>query len=150
MDQSSEIINVLLSYEVINQEQLDSAAAKIEEVAAKQQEQNQGLETRDQTVSRLSVEEALVQLNFITWEHVAAALSQISGIPYVKLESYELNEELVTKIPEKLAKRHNLIAIQQDEDKLVVAITNPNNIAALDDISLMLGFYVEAVIAPRD
>ncbi|HON57476.1 MAG TPA: GspE/PulE family protein, partial [bacterium] len=44
----------------------------------------------------------------------------------------------------------NLIAIQQDEEKMVIAIADPNNLAALDDISLMLGFYVEAVIAPKN
>lgn len=150
MDQTAEIINVLLSYEVITQEQIDAATAKIEELNAKQiSEISQGLEKEAAPV-KISLEEMLVQLNYITWEHIAAALSQISGIPYVKLESYDLSEELATKIPEKLSRRHNLIAIQQDEDKLIVAIANPNNLAALDDISLMLGFYVEVVIAPRD
>jgi len=156
MFQNNDIINILLSYEVITQEQIAQAEKRINELIEKENaskiggEPGAGQNREIGTTATPPLEEILVELNFISWEHIAAALSHISGIPYVKLENYDLTEELVLKIPEKLARRHNLIAIQQDEDKLVVAIANPNNLAALDDISLMLGYYVEAVIAPKD
>ncbi|HPN31846.1 MAG TPA: hypothetical protein PKY81_12910, partial [bacterium] len=71
MDQTAEIINVLLSYEVITQEQIDAATAKIEELNAKQiSEISQGLEKEAAPV-KISLEEMLVQLNYITWEHIA-------------------------------------------------------------------------------
>jgi len=154
MDGTNEVLNLLLEYEVLTHEQIEEANQKLQDEIAKiQEQQNTAVAEiggqRDQ-VQYPTLEEILISLNYITWEHIAAALSQLSGIPYVKLESYELTEDIVLKVPEKLAKKHTLIAIQHDEDKLIVAIADPHNLAALDDISLMLGYYVEAVIAPKD
>ena len=101
MEQYSELINIFLSYEIITPELIAEAQEYIENSVKKTQE-NQQLEKPSEPPKQISIEEALINLNYLTWEHIAAGHSQISGIPYVKLENYELNEELVAKIPKNL------------------------------------------------
>jgi len=91
----------------------------------------------------------LVHLQYATGEQIAAALSAQLGIPYVRLSDYNITEDLVKILPAKVARKHKILPIEQVEDKLVVAVADPLDIAALDNISIMLGFYVEPVIAPE-
>lgn len=124
--------DVLFQSEIINEEQYKTV---VEEA------QNKNLETKD----------VLLELKYATPEQVCASLSALTGIPYVKLSDYNLDEVTVQKIPEKLSRKHQLIAIEEYEDgRLLIAIADPYNVTALDDINMMLGYYAEAVLAPID
>lgn len=97
------------------------------------------------------VKDAILELKYATPDQICASLSALTGIPYIKLSEYTLNETIVQKIPEKIARRHKLIAIEQyEEGRLLVAIADPYNVTALDDINMMLGYYVEAVLASEN
>ncbi|HOK40174.1 MAG TPA: ATPase, T2SS/T4P/T4SS family [bacterium] len=94
--------------------------------------------------------EILKELKYATDEQICAALSALTGIPYIKLENYPLTESVVQKIPEKIARKNKLIAVEQyDDGRLLLAIADPYNVTALDDINIMLGYYLETVLAPE-
>ena len=71
------------------------------------------------------------------------------GIPHVVLDKYHISPDIPKLISERLAKRHGLIPIRLDRGKLVVAMSDPLNIFAMDDIKLITGYDVEPVIATK-
>ncbi len=91
--------------------------------------------------------QTLVELGLVTPEQIAAALSAQLGIPYVRLTDYLITQELCAKIPERVARQHKLIPIEEIGGKLIVAVADPLDITALDDLQLMLGLDIEPVIA---
>ncbi len=92
--------------------------------------------------------EALKEKGYITDQDIVQVLEFQLGIPYVNLERIEISPEAVKKIPENLAKRHKLIAIRIDQDnKLVVAMSDPMNIFAIDDIKICSGLDIVPNIA---
>lgn len=91
--------------------------------------------------------QTLVELGLVTPEQIAAALSAQLGIPYVRLADYTITPELIHRIPERVARQHKLIPIEEVGGRVVVAVADPLDITALDDLQLMLGLDIEPVIA---
>ncbi len=91
--------------------------------------------------------QTMVELGLVSPEQIAAALSAQLGIPYVRLADYTITPDLIQKIPVQVAKRHKLIPIEEVGAKLIVAVADPLDITALDDLQLMLGLEIEPVIA---
>lgn len=79
----------------------------------------------------------LVSLGYVKEEDVAQALTVQYGFPYLPLEHYEINAETVRLIPEELALKHNAIIIDKIGDLLTVAMSNPLNSAAVEEIEEM-------------
>ena len=69
------------------------------------------------------------------------------SIPYVELDSYLIDEKLIELVPEKLARRYQLIPIFMIDNTLTVAMTDPQNIFAADDIRLKTGCEIEPVVS---
>ena len=69
------------------------------------------------------------------------------GVPFVDLDEVEIDRELVRSIPEHLAHRYKVIPVGQERGKLSLAMVDPLNIFAIDDIRLITGFDIEPVIA---
>ena len=124
--------NLLVDAGMINQEQLDEALA-------------------EQKGSGKKIGQVLMEKGFISKQDIEQVLEFQLGIPYVNLERIEVDIEAVQKIPENLAKRHKLIAYKIDHDnKLVVAMSDPLNIVALDDIKICSGLDIVPNIAPQE
>lgn len=68
-----------------------------------------------------------------------------AGIPFVKLNNYIIDSEVVKILPEKLAKKHKMIPIFKIKDTLTVAIDDPLNIIALDEARLVTGCNIQLV-----
>ena len=91
--------------------------------------------------------EVLMEQNIVDENQIIEALEFQLGIPHVVLDKYFIEPEIAKLISERLARRHCLIPIRFERGKLVVAMSDPLNIFAMDDIKLATGYEVEPVIA---
>lgn len=82
------------------------------------------------------IEEVLVQKGIITEEDILGVLEIQLGIPYMNLEQYDIDYNIASIIPENLARRYTVIAVGMDNKKLKVAMKDPLNMFALDDLKL--------------
>lgn len=89
----------------------------------------------------------LVMLGFAKEEDIAQALTVQYGFPYLPLDCYEMNNDAVKLIPENVAFQYNLIAIDKIGDLLTIAMSNPLNTQAIEDIEMMTKCNVQAFVA---
>ena len=79
----------------------------------------------------------------------AKQLSKQYGVPFVNLDDYEITAAVLARVPPELAERHRLLPLNIDEESptLVVAMANPGDADAIDEIQLRTGFTVDVVVA---
>jgi len=114
-----------------------------------------GLITKQQLEKALSVQkdkggligQILVVLGFTKEDEIAQALTVQYGFPYLPLQNYELNKTVVQIIPENVAKQYCLIAIDRIGDTLTVAMSNPLNLKAVEDIELLSKSNVQVFVS---
>jgi type IV pilus assembly protein PilB len=78
--------------------------------------------------------EVIVKLGFATEEAIAYCLSLQFGFPYLPLENYEISKEVVNLIPKNVSSHYCLIAIDKIGNTLTIAIANPLNVQAVEDL----------------
>ena len=93
--------------------------------------------------------ELLVELKYITEADIIEVLEFQLGIPHINLEKVIIQPEVPRLITENLARRHTLIPIRSDKGKIVVAMSDPLNIFAIDDVKIATGLDVHAVIGTK-
>lgn len=71
-------------------------------------------------------------------------------IPYIDLDKYSINKSIVTIIPENIARRYGLIAIDKKDGLLMVAMADPLNIFALDDIKFSVKMEIQPVVSDNE
>jgi type IV pilus assembly protein PilB len=91
--------------------------------------------------------EALVKLKLIKEETLVAALSKQYGIPPVDLDSYDVDPDVIRLVSEELVHKYHLIPINRVGSTLIVAVEDPSNMFAIDDIKFLTGYNVEVVLA---
>lgn len=92
--------------------------------------------------------DAILYLNLMGDEDIAAAYGKYLSIDYLALDDVSnIDLSVARTIPESIAERFNLVAISQDEDKIVVAMTDPLDLVALDIISLKTKKQIHTVIS---
>ena len=114
-----------------------------------------GLITKEQLQEALEVQKKdnerlgtiLVKLGYLTEEEITSFLSKQYGIPAVNLEHFEISEDVIKRIPSDIARKYMLIPITRTGSTLTVAMADPTNIYALDDIKFLTGLNVEPVVA---
>ncbi|MCK8825278.1 GspE/PulE family protein [Fuchsiella alkaliacetigena] len=89
----------------------------------------------------------LKEMNLVTEEDVMAALELQLGIPRVNLRKFIIDSEVVKMIPESMAKRHKLIPIKLKDDVLTVAMVDPVDVMALDDVKAHTDCEMKPLIA---
>jgi len=89
----------------------------------------------------------LIDSGFIDEHRMVEVLEAQLGIPHVDLTKYHIDAEIPVLISERLASRHHAIPIAINKEKLVVAMSDPLDIFALDDVKLATGYEIEPVIA---
>jgi type IV pilus assembly protein PilB len=89
----------------------------------------------------------LVSLGFTTEEKIAEALTIQYGFPYLPLSSYELDGDVIKIIPENVARQYELVAIDKIGNVLTVAMSNPLNVAAVEDIEMMTKHEVQVFVS---
>jgi type IV pilus assembly protein PilB len=89
----------------------------------------------------------LVKLGFIKEEELTAFLSKQYGVPSINLSEFEIDSSVRQLIPAEVAQKYHLIPINRAGSTLIVAMSDPSNIFAIDDIKFMTGYNVEVVVA---
>jgi len=93
--------------------------------------------------------EILVELEIISEEDIANALAKQKNLPVVNLEEYEVNAHAAGLISERIARRHMGLPIGYEDGKLVLAMANPLDIHAIDDLRVMTGYEIKPVVCTR-
>jgi len=89
----------------------------------------------------------LVKLGFISEDDITSFLSRQYGVPSINLSHFEIDSAVIKLIPSEIAQKHQIIPINRTGNVLTVAMADPSNIFAIDDIKFMTGFKVEPVVA---
>ena len=95
------------------------------------------------------IDKILVDEGFVTINDIAELLECQLGIPYIDLERHFIKAEIVLKIPESIARRYDLIAIDIEGNSLLVAMSDPLNIFAIDDLKLHTNYEIKPVMADK-
>jgi type IV pilus assembly protein PilB len=94
--------------------------------------------------------DALLQRGHITEQQLIEVLEFQLGIPHVSLYRYPFDTKLFNLIPKETAKRHLMIPLKKEEDKLFVAMADPMDFYAIEDLRLSTGFQIQPAIATKD
>ncbi len=89
----------------------------------------------------------LVMLGFVSDEEVTNFLSRQYGVPAINLQYFEIDPSVVKLIPEETAKRYQILPLSRVGASLTIAMVDPTNVFAMDDIKFMTGFNIEPVVA---
>ncbi len=93
--------------------------------------------------------EVIVEMGYMTEIKFAQALAGKLKVPYVDLQTFKIDDEAVSKIPEQLAKKHTVIAIDIVGKRLTVATDDPINFNILEDVKVITGMDTIPVLATR-
>jgi len=105
----------------------------------------QAIDEQKQAGGRLGLN--LTRLGFITEKDLTAFLSRQYGIPTIDLATAEIDPEIVKLIPEDVCMKYQIIPVSRTGATLIMAMADPSNIFAIDDIKFLTGYNVEPLIA---
>jgi len=89
----------------------------------------------------------LVKLGFVKDEEITALLSKQYGVPSINLAQFEIDPAIVKLIPAETAQKYQIVPLSRAGATLTIAMTDPTNVFAMDDIKFMTGYNVEPVVA---
>jgi type IV pilus assembly protein PilB len=89
----------------------------------------------------------LVKLGFVRDEEITALLSRQYGVPSIDLGKFEIDAAVVKLIPGETAQKYQVVPLSRAGATLTLAMTDPTNVFAMDDIKFMTGYNVEPVVA---
>ena len=89
----------------------------------------------------------LVELGYVTEKEVLDALGKRMGLQIIKLDNFKIDTAAVARIPKQLASKYNMIAIAEDAGKLTVAMSDPLNFYAVEDVRQTTGMTLEVYLA---
>jgi type IV pilus assembly protein PilB len=119
---------MLISAQIITQEQL-----------------KQALSLQKREGSRLGA--SLVKLGYITEDKLVAFLSKQFGVPAINLADYKIDPSVVKLIPVEIARKYTIMPVARVGATLTVAMTEPSNVFAIDDVKFMTGYNVEVAVS---
>jgi len=105
----------------------------------------QALDHQKSTGGRLGT--CLMKLGFISDDEITGVLSRQYGVPSINLKYYEVDATVIKLIPQDTAVRYQIVPLSRVGSTLTIAMTDPTNVFAMDDIKFMTGFNVEPVVA---
>ena len=119
--------DILIKEDVINLDQLKTAIEK-------------------QKSSGKRLGETLLNLGYIDENQLVAYLSRQYGVPAVNLDQFDITPEILKIIPRDSAIKHKLIPINKYDGSIVIAMSDPSNIFAVDDLKFATGQNIEVVV----
>ena len=125
---SNRLGELLVRNELINDQQLHDALA-------------------DQKAQGGRLGSSLIKLGYVKEEQLSAFLSKQYGVPSINLSEFEIAVEVIRQIPPEVAQKYQIVPVNRAGSTLIVAMNDPSNIFAIDDIKFMTGFNVEVVVA---
>lgn len=102
----------------------------------------------------LRLGETLIEMQFTDEQEIAEALHQQMGFPIAKIREAKLAQEIISLLPEGIVRRHNVVPFELDPENpniLRVAMADPLDILAIDDLSIVTNMQIEPMVAtPSD
>jgi type IV pilus assembly protein PilB len=89
----------------------------------------------------------LIKMGMISDDAITEVLSRQYGVPSINLKYYEVDPSVIKLIPQDTAVRYQIVPLSRVGATLTIAMTDPTNVFAMDDIKFMTGFNVEPVVA---
>jgi type IV pilus assembly protein PilB len=89
----------------------------------------------------------LVKMGFVKDEEITGLLSKQYGVPSINLSQFEIDPAVVKLIPADTAQKYQIVPLSRAGATLTIAMTDPTNVFAMDDIKFMTGYNVEPVVA---
>ncbi|RMG41206.1 MAG: type IV-A pilus assembly ATPase PilB [Candidatus Dadabacteria bacterium] len=89
----------------------------------------------------------IIKLELISEDDLLETVSEQYGVPIIELEDYDLDDSTIQLIPHNLAIKHELLPLVQKETTLTVAMVDPSNMVALNDIKFITGLDIQVVLA---
>lgn len=104
----------------------------------------------EQNKSKRKLGDVLIAQGFITEQQLIEVLELQLGIPHVSLFKYQIDPAITQIIPESMAKRYQVLPFMKDGSKLTVAMVDPLDYFAIEDLRMTTGFRIEPAISSRD
>ncbi len=117
----------------------------IEERLLMPEQLSQALYEQRRTGKPLAV--ILIESGLVSEEDIVITLSEQLGIPHLRVESYEIPAEVLAEVPEGIARRYHLIPVAKTGNSLTIAMSDPLNIVAIDDVRMLTGYEIESVVS---
>ena len=92
----------------------------------------------------------LVKLGFLNDDDVTNFLSKQYGVPAINLSYFEIDSQVVKLVPFETAKRYQILPLSRVGASLTIAMVDPTNVFAMDDIKFMTGYNIEPVVASEN
>jgi type IV pilus assembly protein PilB len=89
----------------------------------------------------------LVKQNLLSEQQLTSFLSKQYGVPTVNLDDYEIDPVVIKIIPADVIQKYQLVPVNRAGATLIVAVSDPSNLIAIEDIKFMTGYNVEMVVA---
>ncbi len=128
--QSSRLGEILVKNNLISRDQLAKA-----------------LEEQKMSGDQARLGSILIKQNLITEQNLTAFLSKQYGVPSVNLADYEIDPAVTKIIPAEVVQKYQLVPVNRAGATLIVAVSDPSNLLAIEDIKFMTGYNVEMVVA---
>jgi type IV pilus assembly protein PilB len=122
---------ILLEKNLVSQEQLDEA-----------------LKVQKNTTEQLG--RILTELGHVSEKDVLRAHAEQLGIAFLELDRTSVDEDVAKAIPQSVVQRYNAVPIRRSGNRLTVAMADPTNVFALDDIRLITGYEIDPILATPD
>ncbi len=110
------------------------------------------LKIQQQRNGNIQMGQIFIELGLIDEKQLQIALAAQRGMGYISLDGIDIPADVIEKVPNQMAKTYHIVPIEyiQDRNELVVALDNPENFRATDDLSTLMGFKVTAKITDAD
>src|SRR2546428_7392632 len=91
--------------------------------------------------------ETLIKLGFVSDEDITEVLSEQFGVPSINLDHFEIDASVIKLLPAEVARKYNILPVNKTGATITIAMADPTNVFAMDDIKFMTGYNVEPVVA---
>jgi MSHA biogenesis protein MshE len=133
LSQKIRLGDLLVQQKIISEDQLQSA-----------------LEQQQRQSTRRRLGRVLVENAFVTEEDICRTISTQLGIPYIDLQHYKINDELVRLLKEEQARRYQAIVLEKRQSGFLVGMADPIDTSSIDKLgSILFGKIEIAVVAER-
>lgn len=128
--QSNRLGEILVKNNLISRDQLGKA-----------------LEEQKLSGNQLRLGSILINLKLLTEGQLTSFLSKQYGVPSVNLSDYEIDPAVIKIIPPEVVQKYQLLPVNRAGATLIVAVSDPSNLFAIEDIKFMTGYNIEMVVA---
>ena len=92
----------------------------------------------------------LTKLGYIQEHELTGFLSKQYGVPPINLRDFDIDPEVIKLVPREVCEKHNVIPVNRAGASLILAMSDPSNIFAIDDIKFLTGYNIEVVVASEE